>query len=138
MTADISLLVPFIETTTPIGVTFNQWGVAQRGFRYTFEFRRLSVTFEVCALNGLWGGSIQIFTNTWGRSGPLTRRDFKFRSFEECTTHLWKNTYEIISSHSQEGNATEFQHYKKTMSKWLALSAEEKFNTFKEVDFYGS
>lgn len=34
---DVSLLVTFVETTIPIGVTFNQWGVAQRGLRYEFK-----------------------------------------------------------------------------------------------------
>lgn len=137
MTMDVSLLVTLIEATIPFGVTFNQWGVAQRGFRYEFKFHRLSVTFDVCALNGLWGGEVGIITNTWGSCGPITREDFKFCSFEECVTYLWESAYERISR-NKEGITMEFLHFKVAMNKWLVSSSEEKLNVFKEVDFYGS
>lgn len=134
---DISLLVTLIETTIPFGVTFNQWGVAQRGLRYIFNFRKLSVTFDVCALNGLWGGECDIITHTWGSCGPVTREDFKFRSFEECVTYLWESAHERISR-NKENITMEFLHFKVAMNKWLVASSEEKFNVFKEVDFYGT
>lgn len=134
---DVSLLVTLIETTIPFGVTFNQWGVSQKGFRYTFKFRKLVVTFDVCAINGLWGGEVDILTNTWGSCGPIARGDFKFCSFEECISYLWKRADEMISR-NKEGITMEYLHFKVAMNKWLVSSSEEKFNVFKEVDFYGS
>lgn len=77
MTMDVSILVTLIETTIPFGVTFNQWGVAQRGYRHEFKFHRLSVTFDVCALNGLWGGEVDIITNTWGKLRTDNKRGFQ-------------------------------------------------------------
>lgn len=132
---NVSLLVTLIETTIPFGVTFNQCGVAQRGFRHKFKFQRLSITFDVCALNGRWGGKANITTNTWGSYSPITRESFKFRSFEECVTYLWESAYERIS-HNKEGITMEFLHFKVAMNKWLVSSLDEKFNVFKEVAFY--
>lgn len=134
---DISLLTTLIETTIPFGVTFNQWGVAQKGFRHKFKFHRLSVTFEVCALNGLWGGEVNIMTNTWGSCGPIKKEDFKFCSFEECVTYLWGSAYERIFR-NKEGITMEFLRFKAAMNKWLVSSLEEKLNVFEEVDFYDS
>ena len=73
MSMDISLLVTLIEITIPFGVTFNRWGVALHGLRYVFKFQKLSVTFKVCALNGLWGGVVSISTNTWGKLQPINK-----------------------------------------------------------------
>lgn len=137
MIMDVSLLVTLIETTIPIGVTFNQWGVASKGFRYEFKFQKLSVTFNVCALNGLWAGEFGITTNLWGCSGPLTREDFKFNSFEECVSYLWLLAKNYIER-NKSNVSTEFLRFKVAMNKWLVLSSEEKFNVFKEVDFYVS
>ena len=135
---DISLLVTFIETTIPFGVTFNQWGVAQRGLRYEFKFRKLSVTFDVCALNGLWGGVARISTNLWGCSGPISKDgSFKFSSFEECVKYLWYWAKDYIER-NKSNVSMEFLHFKVDMNKWLASSEEDKFNVFKEADFYGS
>lgn len=135
---DVSLLVTLAETTIPIGVTFNQWGVAQKGFRHEFKFQKLSVTFEVCALNGLWGGSTNISTNLWGCASPITKNEsFKFSSFEDCATYLWFWAKDYIER-NKSNVSMEFLHFKVAMNKWLVLSSEEKFNVFKEVDFYGS
>lgn len=135
---DISLLVTLIETTIPFGVTFNQFGVAQKGFRHTFKFQKLSVEFDVCALNGLWGGSVQISTNLWGCGGPISKTDsFRFSSFEECVEHLWLWAMDYIGR-NKSNVSMEFLHFKVAMNKWLVSSSEEKFNVFKEVDFYGS
>lgn len=134
---DVSLLVTLIETTIPIGVTFNQWGVAQRGFRYIFKFQKLTVTFDVCALNGLWAGEFGISTNLWGCGGPITREEFKFSSFEECVSSLWLLAKDYIER-NKSNVSMEFLHFKVAMNKWLVSSSEEKFNVFKEVDFYGS
>lgn len=134
---DVSLLVTLIETTIPIGVTFNQWGVAQKGFRYEFKFQKLSVTFEVCALNGLWGGSVNIRTNTWGCASPITKNEsFEFSSFEECVKYLWFWAKDDIER-NKSNVSMEFLHFKVAMNKWLVASSEEKFSVFKEVDFYG-
>lgn len=135
---DVSLLVTLIETTIPFGVTFNQWGVAQRGFRYIFKFQKLSVTFDVCALNGLWGGVVGISTNLWGCDGPITKGEsFKFSSFEECVEYLWRWSKDCIER-NKSNVSMEFLHFKVAMNKWLVASSEEKFNIFKEVEFYGS
>ena len=64
------------------------------------------------------------------------RRDFKWRSFEECTDHLWRGVYERIIN-SEDSTKPEFLHFKVAFKKWFTLSAEEKFKLFKEVDFYG-
>lgn len=132
---DASILSTFIEMTTPSGVTFNEHGVAQRGFRYTFKFRKLLVTLEVCALNGLWGGNFHIQTNLWGCGGPIMRIDFKFASFEECASYLWNSSKERIEK-DKSNVSMEFLHFKVAMKKWFTLSPEEKFKQFKEVDFY--
>ena len=134
---DVSLLVTFIETTIPTGVTFNQWGVAQKGLRHTFRSRKLIVTFDVCALNGLWAGEFGISTNLWGCGGPVTREDFKFTSFEECVSHLWKLVEDYIEK-NKSNVSTDFLRFKAAMNRWLAKSSEEKFNVFEETDFYGS
>lgn len=135
---DISLLTILIETTTPFGVTFNQFGVAQKGFRYTFKFQKLFVKFDVCALNGLWGGSVQILTNLWGCGGPISKiNSFRFSSFEECVEHLWLWAMDHIGK-NKSNVPMEFLRFKKAMNKWLVSSSEEKFKVFKEVDFYGS
>lgn len=133
-----ALLVTLIETTVPFGVTFNQWGVAQRGFRYEFSFRKLSVKLDVCAVNGLWGGSVRISTNTWGCAGPISKSySFRFSSFEECVEHLWSESLSCIER-NKSNVSIEFLHFKAAMYKWLTCSSEEKLNTFKEVDFYVS
>lgn len=137
MLMDVSLLTTLIETTIPFGVTFNQWGVAQRGLRYTFNFLKLSVTFDVCAYNGLWGGSLNITTNLWGCGGPITKESFRFSSFEECVSALWMSAFNYISR-NKSNVSMEFLHFKVAMNKWLTRSFKEKFNWFKEVDFYGS
>lgn len=135
---DAALLSVFIETTIPFGVTFNQYGVAQKGLRYTFKFQKLSVTFDVCALNGFWGGAEHIHTNLWGCSGPISRNcDFKFSTFEECARHLWWKSFLKIAN-NKSNVQKEFLRFKSDMDNWFSLSAEEKFNSFKEVNFYGS
>lgn len=137
ITMEVSLLTTLIETTIPIGVTFNQFGVAQRGFKYVFKFQKLSVTFRVCALNGLWGGAFSIMTNTWGSCSPIVREDFIFSSFEKCVIYLWKSAYESIYR-NRKGITPEFLRFKLAMDKWLVSSLEEKFNAFNEEDFYGT
>lgn len=132
---DVAVLSTLIETSIPLGVTFNSCGVAQRGLRYEFKFQKLSVTFEVCALNGVWGGSLCIFTNLWGCACPITRRDFIFPSFEECVTYLWGLAHDRIER-NKANVSMEFLHFKVERNKWLTRSAEEKFNWFKEVNFY--
>ena len=128
----------FIEATIPFGVTFNQFGVAQKGLRQTFKFQKLSVMFDICALNGLWGGVTHIHTNLWGCSGPISRNhSFRFSSFEECVKHLWWESF-IQIGNNKENIQKEFIRFKSEMDIWLTLSPEEKFNLFKEVDFYGS
>lgn len=134
---DLSLIATIIETTFPNGVTFNNCGVAQRGYRYSFGFQKLSIRLEVCALNGVWGGSVHILTNVWGYSEPISRGSFTFTSFEDCAKNLWGRTHDLIER-DKSGITMEFLHFKVAMRKWLTLSAEEKFNAFKEVDFYGA
>lgn len=132
---DVAVLSTLIGTSIPHGVTFNSCGVAQRGLRYEFKFQKLRVTFEVCSLNGIWGGSLHISTNLWGYACPITRRDFTFSSFEECVTYLWGLAHDRIES-NKSNISMEFLHFKVERNKWLTRSAEEKFNWFKEVNFY--
>lgn len=134
---DTGLLVTLIETTIPSGVTFNACGVAQGSLRYTFTFQKLRVTFDVCALNGMWGGRRDIMTNLWGTSGPITRRDFTFTSFEECVNHLWWTTADYIER-NKSNVSMEFLHFKVAMKKWFTLSSEEKLKWFKVTNIYGA
>lgn len=134
---DAALLSIFIETTIPFGVTFNQYGVAKKGLRYTFKFQKLSVMFDICALNGFWGGAGHINAPLWGCGGPISRSSFRFSSFEECVKHLWWESF-IRIGNNKENIQKEFIRFKSEMDIWFVLSSEEKFNLFKEVDFYGS
>lgn len=132
---NIAILSTLIETTTPFGVVFNSWGIAQRGLVYTFSFRKLSVTFKICAINGVWAGNLDVQTNLWGRSRPISRRDFTFASFEECTDYLWNDAYEFIDK-NKENVSMEFLRFKEEMKKWLALDVNQKVALFREKDFY--
>ena len=134
---NLALFSLLIETTIPAQLRFNEHGVAMNGLRHEFNFHRLRVKFDVCSINGLWGGEYRITTNTWGRSGPIVRRDFKFCSFEECTDYLWGTACKEISL-NKEGITMEFLHFKVAYKKWLTLTVEQKYNLFKEVEFYGT
>ena len=131
---DISIATCFIETTIPLGVTFNEWGVALKGLEHRFEVKNLSVTFRVCALNGLWGGEVTLMGKTWGLAQPILKWDsFKFLTFEECTTYLWRLAENNIIRNSGD---TEVHKFKGAMDKWFMASSEDKLKCFKEVDFY--
>lgn len=131
---DASLLITFIGAAIPFGITFNKWGVAQKGLRYTFTFRKLLVIFDVCAFNGLWGGSTIIRTNLWGCGGALSKSSIKFSSFEECVEHLWKDALKFISQNG-ESIPLELQHFKEAMNVWFNSSFEGKFKVFREITF---
>ena len=132
---DVSLLSTLIESSIPANVTFNEYGVAQRGLRYTFSYKRLNVTLDVCAINGLWGGSINIMTNLWGMGGPITRSDFKHSSFETCVTNLWLDALNYINR-NKENVVKEAIRFEKELQKWLGSSEEEKYRLFKDTYFY--
>lgn len=133
---DTSLIPILIETRTPTGLTFNQWGVAQRGFEYTFRFQLLIVTFHACAINGVWAGSFDLQSNTFGCCSPIMRRGFTWTSFEECVDNLWRDVFGRLQN-SEDANKPSFLHFKVAFKKWFTLSSEEKFNLFEEVNFYG-
>lgn len=127
-----------IETTVPVGVRFNEHGVAMNGLRYEFNFHRLKIEFDVCALNGIWGGSVDIMTKTWGCGGPIARNhDFKFRSFEECADSLWRYAYYRVER-NKDDMSVEFLHFKVAYKKWFTLTDEQKYELFKETEFYGT
>ena len=133
---NVAVLSTLIETSIPHGVTFNSCGVAQRGLRWVFEFKKLKVSLEACAINGVWGGSLHIDTNLWGCAYPLTRSDIKFATFEECVNYLWDVA--VCRIEKEKSNvSSEYLRFKEVKNKWLTCSAEEKVNWFKEVDFYG-
>ena len=123
-----------IETTIPVGVRFNENNVAMNGLRHEFNFHRLHVKFDLCFVNGLWGGEYDVMTNTWGCGGPITREDFKLHSFEECADYLWGSVFERVSR-NKEGITKEFLHFKVTYKRWLTLTVEQKYNLFKEAEF---
>ena len=124
-----------IETTIPVGVRFNENNVAMNGLRHEFNFHRLHVKFDLCFVNGLWGGEYDVMTNTWGCGGPITREDFKLHSFEECADYLWGSVFERVSR-NKEGITKEFLHFKVTYKRLLTLTVEQKYNLFKEAEFY--
>lgn len=135
---DTSLHSLLIETTIPAGVRFNENGVAMNGLRYEFNFRSLKIKFDVCALNGIWGGDVDIMAKTWGCGGSIGRnQDFKFRSFEECADSLWKYTYYRLER-NKDNMSMEFLHFKVAYKKWLTLTTEQKYELFKETEFYGT
>lgn len=124
------------ETTIPHGVTFNACGVAQKGLRYTFEFRKLRVEFRVIAINGAWGGNVMVMTPLWGFAGPVTRRDCSFASFEDCVAYLWQWTHDYIER-NKENVSMEFLHFKVAERQWTSRSSEEKFAWFNSEHYYG-
>ena len=129
-------LLSLIETTIPIGVTFNTCGVARKGLRYCFKSQKLDVHIDICALNGLWGGGIHIMTNTWGVSIPIIRcRSFVFSSFEECTKHFWAFADATICKYDELKK--DYSQFRKSFKNWQMLSMNDKLNSFKETTFYG-
>lgn len=140
----LPVLVTFMETTVPFGVTFNRFGVAQKGLRYSFSFQKLTVTFNACSVNGLWIGGLTINANTWGCSFPVAKQSQGFPSFEECVENLWRRSESFIDANCKkaisgsDGDMPEqFARFKVAMDTWLSLPEEEKFNMFEESDFYG-
>lgn len=134
---DISLFSLLFENTFPLGVTFNECGVAQKGLEcLVFKSKGLRVTFKVCAVNGLWGGGVSVWGSSWGCGEPIGKNCFKFKSFKECVDSLWTRTSGFIErSHP---NSKEFLSFKRSMDAWMTFSFEKTFNSFKEVTFYGS
>lgn len=131
---EASLLITFIGVTIPFGLTFNKWGVAQKGLRYTFKFQKLFVIFDVCAFNGLWGGSMTVRATLWGCGGVLSKSSLKFSSFEECVEYLWKDALKFITQNGED-IPLEIQHFKRAMGVWIDSSFEDKFKAFEEI-FY--
>lgn len=134
---DLSLYAPFIEMTIPNGVRFNRYNVALRGLRHEFRFNRLRVQLNLCSLNGRWGGALSIYTNTWVCGSAVMKESLTFSSFEECADYLWWTAFERIER-GKEGITMEFLHFKVAYNKWLTLMTEQKYELFKEVDFYAT
>ena len=124
-----------IGTTIPSGLRFNDFGVAMNGLRHEFRVLKLKVEFDVCSLNGLWGGELDITTNLWGCASPIMQESFIYPTFEECADNLWKDAYEKIAR-NKANISSEFLHFKVAVKEWFTRSPEEKFNSFKEVEFY--
>lgn len=132
---DLSIIT-LIESTVPSNITFNSFGVAQNGLLYNFSKLRLSVTFRVMSINGIWYGALTVNGGSWGFSEPLTKQNTKCLSFEECTDNLWKSAFLYIER-NKSGYTGEFLNFKVEIKKWFSLNSEKKYALFKEENFYG-
>lgn len=129
---DASLLISIIEDN-PFATTFNEWGVAERGLKLLLSYKKVRVSFEVCVINGLWGGSSQVDTPSAGFGSPITRGSLNFSSLEECIEPLWEHVRNFLY---KQNRLAEVRHFEEYMSKWASLSYEEKLRCFKVADFY--
>lgn len=129
---DYSILSLFVESTIPCGVTFNSCGVALRGLRCILAKDKFKVFFDMCAVNGVWGGALKIDGYMWYVSSPLTRRGVKFSRFEDCADYLWEQALPIISRNGPKM----LPYFKKEHAAWKLLSTEQKYSLFKETSYY--
>lgn len=141
---DLSVLVTFIETTLPTGVWFNTHGVAMRGYRWTVWDNGGKLEFDVICRNGLWGGSCEVCSSSWGYGGPITRSDCKYPTLSECITDMWEYFAKRVSSNDKESERSSINYRTKWFKKaeaeykhFMALKPEYQLQLFKEVDFYG-
>lgn len=133
---DLSVLLTLVESFLP-NVWFNEWGVAQHGYRWTVWNNKGLLEFDVICHNGLWGGSCDVHTSSWGYGGPLTRRCCVHPTLEACITSMWKD----FVSRVEKNNSRKVPWFKKAESAYnhfLSLSQEEQLKLFKEVSFYDS
>lgn len=127
-------ILSLIESILPNRTYFNPYGVLQIAYLYKIKIGKVSVRYSCFSINGMWGGAINISASRWGCGFPLTRRNVKYATHEECIDNLWKQTARYIAS-SEPDMVGAFQ---KLYDKWNLLSAEEKFNQFKIGHIYGT
>ena len=81
-------VLSLIRTTTPSGLWFNPYGVAQRVLRYSVRQKKFSYSIDLICINGLWGGSTHYNYNLGGSSGPVGERDCKYLDVNLCIEEL--------------------------------------------------
>lgn len=134
---DVSVLITLTESFLPIGVYFNEHGVAKCGYRWEVFNKGGRIIFEVACRNGLWGGSCDVTTSSWGYASPITRKDFKYSSLEECITSMWERLKNYVGSNS-DTKVSWFGKAEREYRNFLSLKPELQIKLFKEVHFYDS
>lgn len=132
-TLDLSLLVTIAESFRPMGVTFNNWGVATYGYRWTIVKDKGKLEFDVICRNGLWGVSEWVEYGQGGHCSPLCRRDCKYPSLTECISTVWGMWEERLS---KETKPRWLASAKKEISHFLTLPLEEQLKYFEELNYY--
>lgn len=84
----ISLAVlSIVGPTYPVGLTFNDCGVANTRFLFRNDLkgaRGLFYEIRLVCVNGLWGGSIYCGGTMFGYMSPIVRRDCRFTNVDDC------------------------------------------------------
>lgn len=77
-------LLSLVGPTIPVGLTFNDCGVAIYRLTFKRETKEYHYEIRLACLNGLWGGSCSAGGKNHGFASPLTRRDFKYTNVHDC------------------------------------------------------
>ena len=95
------LIVPFIETTIPVGLLENEWGVAHHVLLTKGSFKKDTCrwSIQIMMINGIWYGTSSACTTTGchcGYCGPCTRSTTPFVSVEECIDYHYRKVCEFF------------------------------------------
>ena len=92
------LIVPFIETTIPVGLEENRFGVAHHVLMARGEHKNQKThwSIEILAVNGIWYGASDALTNMGGYGVPCTRQNTPFTNAEDCIDYHYKRVCEFF------------------------------------------
>lgn len=84
------LIVPFIETTIPMGLEENEYGVAHHVLLAKGEHKSQKTrwSIEIMAVNGIWYGVSSAQTTIGGYCGPCTRTH-PFTNADDCIDYQY-------------------------------------------------
>ena len=97
----LTLIIPFIETTIPMGLEENEHGVAHHVLLAKGEHKSQKThwSIEIMAVNGIWYGASSAHAPLGGYCSPCTRTH-PFISADDCIDYQYNS---ICSYFKREG-----------------------------------